>query len=71
MNYTELSDLDLLERITESDTDALAALYDRYGRRVFALAARILNDPISSEEITQDVFLSIWAKGSELQRGQR
>lgn len=64
MNYTELSDLDLLERITESDTDALAALYDRYGRRVFALAARILNDPISSEEITQDVFLSIWRRGA-------
>ena len=64
MNYTELSDLDLLDRITESDTDALAALYDRYGRRVFALAARILNDPISSEEITQDVFLSIWRRGA-------
>ena len=64
MNYTELSDLDLLDRITDSDTDALAALYDRYGRRVFALAARILNDPISSEEITQDVFLSIWRRGA-------
>ena len=64
MNYTELSDLDLLDRITDSDTDALSALYDRYGRRVFALAARILNDPISSEEITQDVFLSIWRRGA-------
>ena len=64
MNYTELSDLDLLDRITDSDTDALAALYDRYGRRVFALAARMLNDPISSEEITQDVFLSIWRRGA-------
>lgn len=64
MNYTELSDLDLLDRITQSDSDALSALYDRYGRRVFALAARILNDPISSEEITQDVFLSIWRRGS-------
>ena len=64
MNYTDLSDLDLLDRITESDTDALTALYDRYGRRVFALAARILNDPISSEEITQDVFLSIWRRGA-------
>ena len=62
MIYTELSDLDLLERITESDTEALSAMYDRYGRRVFALAARILNDPISSEEITQDVFLSIWRR---------
>ena len=33
-------------------------------RRVFALAARILNDPNSSEEVTQDVFLSVWRRGS-------
>jgi RNA polymerase sigma-70 factor (ECF subfamily) len=64
MNYQELSDLDLLERISTRDREALAEMYDRYGRRVFALAARILNDPDSSEEVTQDVFLSVWRRGN-------
>jgi RNA polymerase sigma-70 factor (ECF subfamily) len=63
-NYQEISDLELLDCISSKDRDALAELYDRYGRRVFALAARILNDPNSSEEVTQDVFLSVWRRGS-------
>jgi RNA polymerase sigma-70 factor (ECF subfamily) len=63
LTYQDLTDLELLSRIGQSDRDALAALYDRYGRRVFALAARILNDPVTSEEVAQDVFLSIWRRG--------
>ena len=63
MNYQEMSDLVLLQKVNDNDATALAALYDRYGRRVFALAARILNDPISCEEVTQDVFLSLWRRG--------
>ncbi len=62
MTYQAMSDLELLACIGRSDTDALAALYDRYGRRVFALAVRILNDPVTSEEVTQDVFVSIWRR---------
>ncbi len=64
MNEPEQSDLELLARISRSDVDALAALYDRYGRRVFALAVRILNDAATAEEITQDVFLSMWRRSS-------
>ena len=64
LNYEEMSDLDLLGQIGQRDREALSSLYDRYGRRVFALAARILNDPVSSEEVTQDVFMSVWRRGS-------
>ena len=64
MNYQRLEDLELLAKIGEQDRQALAALYDRYGRRVFALAVRMLNDPLGSEEVTQDVFLSVWRRGA-------
>jgi RNA polymerase sigma-70 factor (ECF subfamily) len=64
VNYLEMSDLELLASIGRSDRDALGALYDRYGRRVFSLAARILSDHAVSEEITQDVFLSIWRRSA-------
>ena len=64
MNYQGLTDLELLAQIGEKDREALASLYDRYGRRVFALAVRILNDPVGSEEVTQDVFMSVWRRGA-------
>ena len=64
MNYQRLEDLELLAKIGEQDRQALAALYDRYGRRVFALAVRMLNDPLGSEEVTQDVFMSVWRRGA-------
>jgi RNA polymerase sigma-70 factor (ECF subfamily) len=64
LDYQGLEDLELLAKIGDQDRDALAALYDRYGRRVFALAVRILNDPVGAEEVTQDVFMSVWRRGA-------
>jgi RNA polymerase sigma-70 factor (ECF subfamily) len=64
LNYQGLEDLELLAKIGDKDRDALATLYERYGRRVFALAVRMLNDPIGSEEVTQDVFMSVWRRGA-------
>jgi RNA polymerase sigma-70 factor (ECF subfamily) len=64
LNYQGLEDLELLAKIGEQDRQALAALYDRYGRRVFALAVRMLNDTVGSEEVTQDVFMSVWRRGA-------
>ena len=64
LNYQGLEDLELLAKIGDQDREALSILYDRYGRRVFALAVRILNDPVGSEEVTQDVFMSVWRRGA-------
>lgn len=69
-NYSDMSDEILLAKIAESDRQALEALYDRYGRRVFALAARMLNDPQSSEEVTQDVFMSVWRRVTSYKPGR-
>ena len=64
MNYQGLTDLELLEHICNQDRDALATLYERFGRRVFSLAVRILSDSVSAEEVTQDVFMSVWRRGA-------
>jgi RNA polymerase sigma-70 factor (ECF subfamily) len=52
----------LLALVVEREQTALAALYDRYGGRVFALAFRLLGDRSVAEEVTQDVFLRIWQR---------
>lgn len=70
VNYETLADEALLSLIAVSDRQALAALYDRYGRRVFALAARMLGDSHASEEVTQDVFLSVWRRVSSYKAGK-
>jgi RNA polymerase sigma-70 factor (ECF subfamily) len=70
VNYETLTDEALLALIAVSDRHALAALYDRYGRRVFALAARMLGDSGASEEVTQDVFLSVWRRVSSYKAGR-
>ena len=64
ISYQDLTDQELLAEIADQNRDALAALYDRYGRRVFGLAVRMLNDAVKSEEVTQDVFLRVWRRAT-------
>lgn len=65
----EHPDADLLALIVQREQPALAALYDRYGTRVFALALRLLGDRQAAEEVTQDVFLRIWQRADTFHPG--
>lgn len=58
-----LSDAELLELAVKGDRDALSCLYDRYVRQVFSLALRMVENQSLAEEITQDVFLTVWTRG--------
>lgn len=65
MNDTSLDDVSLISLIagarrTGEQTDALSALYDRYGRLVYTVAFHIVGDTETAEEITQDVFVRVW-----------
>ena len=55
-----LRDEDLLALIAHGDEHALGALYDRYGRLVYAIAVRVTSDRLTAEEVTQDVFQIVW-----------
>lgn len=55
-----VSDATLLSMLREQPAMGLAALYDRYGRLVFSVALRIVQDHGAAEEVTQDVFLRCW-----------
>jgi RNA polymerase sigma-70 factor (ECF subfamily) len=55
-----LSDDALAALLREQPAAGVAALYDRYGRLVFSLALRIVQDHGAAEEITQDVFVRCW-----------
>ena len=51
---------DLLLATARGDEAALGRLYDALAPAVYGLARRVIRDPARAEEITQDVFLSVW-----------
>jgi RNA polymerase sigma-70 factor (ECF subfamily) len=58
------ADAALLREISQGDRDALARLYDRFSRPLYAVALRILHDATEAEDVVHDVFISIWQKAS-------
>lgn len=56
------SDLDLLLALREGQLSALGSLYDRYSRLVYGLAFKILGNSEEAEDITQEVFLTLWRR---------
>jgi len=53
-------DLSLIAGLVARDPEALDELYQRYGRPVYSLTYRILNDAGMAEDVTQEVFLKLW-----------
>ncbi|MDH3500468.1 MAG: RNA polymerase sigma factor [Acidimicrobiia bacterium] len=51
---------DLNTRFAEGDPEALRAVYREYGRAVFSVAYRVLQDRTLAEDATQHTFLNAW-----------
>lgn len=63
----DVQDSDLCAMAASGDGRALEELYDRYARLVMSLALRILSDPPSAEELTQEVFFKAWKQAGAFQ----
>jgi RNA polymerase sigma-70 factor, ECF subfamily len=66
-NDVQRDDERLLSLIAQAHEEALARLYDRYNHLVFSIAAAIVKDPLTAEEITLDVFTRVWQKAGSYQ----
>jgi RNA polymerase sigma-70 factor, ECF subfamily len=58
--FAHLSDEAVVALVARSDEQALAELYDRFGRVAYGLALRILRDESLAEDAVQDAFLTAW-----------
>jgi RNA polymerase sigma-70 factor, ECF subfamily len=56
------SDPELAARLKRRDPQALADLYDRYGRLAYSLILRIVRDAEMAEDLVQETFLRIWTR---------
>jgi RNA polymerase sigma-70 factor, ECF subfamily len=71
MERFESEDLDLIARMRSGDLEALSRLYRRYGTIVYRLSLKILDNAQEAEDLTQEVFLSLWRKPNyDPQRGK-
>jgi len=56
----------ILLGLRERDPAALEALYDRYARRAFGLAFKVLGDGVAAEDAVQEAFLTVWRQAARL-----
>ena len=62
-----LTDDELWDRIRENDEQAFAQLFYRYSTRMYRRIYSFLGDPVLSEQIVHDIFLSLWSNRTSLQ----
>src|SRR5256714_7207674 len=69
--HAPAADGDLIARLQRRDPQALAELYDRYGRIAYSLILRIVRDAGIAEDLVQETFLRVWNRvhGFDAQKG--
>jgi RNA polymerase sigma factor (sigma-70 family) len=58
---TALWEVQLHERLLARDRDALGECYDQFATLVYTVALRTTADRAQADDVTQDVFLKLWA----------
>ncbi len=58
------NDTELLQGIQDRDLEALGQLFNRYSGVVYALALQMLQHPQEAEDLTQEIFLSVWERST-------
>src|ERR1017187_5360409 len=53
-------DARLLDGVRGGDQRAMTEIFDRYGRMVYSVALRVLQDPGHAEDVMQEVLLKVW-----------
>ena len=53
-------DPEIITRLQRRDPQALAELYDRYGRLAYSVILRMVRDSAIAEDLVQETFLRVW-----------
>jgi RNA polymerase sigma-70 factor (ECF subfamily) len=56
------SDLEMVKRAQEGDSDAFAALFHQHKARIYSVCLRMTNNTAEAEDLTQDAFLQVFRK---------
>jgi RNA polymerase sigma factor (sigma-70 family) len=61
---THLSDEALVALVARSSEEALAEIYDRFGRIAYGVALRVVRDRSLADDAVQEGFLAVWRSAS-------
>ena len=64
------TDARLVSRMAAGDKAALAELYDRFSRPLYATALRIVSDPTDAQDLVHDAFIALWEKAAVFDAGR-
>src|SRR6202162_906687 len=56
------TDLELVKRAQQGDSEAFAALFHAHKGRVYSICVRMTNNTAQAEDLTQDAFLQVFRK---------
>jgi len=64
-------DPELVRRLKNREPQAMAELYDRYGRLAYALIFRVVRNGPVAEDLVQETFIRVWNRvhGFDTERG--
>jgi RNA polymerase sigma-70 factor (ECF subfamily) len=63
-------DAELVERLRQRDPQALAELYDRYGRLAYSIILRVVRNAATAEDLVQETFLRVWNRAQAFDSGK-
>jgi RNA polymerase sigma-70 factor, ECF subfamily len=58
--FSRSDEPELVRRLKSREPQAMADLYDRYGRMLYALIYRMVRNEGAAEDLVQETFLRIW-----------
>lgn len=62
-----VSDKELIRLLVSGRQDAFTEIYHRYWEKLYAIGYNLTRDGALAEEITQEVFISLWDRKHEVQ----
>jgi RNA polymerase sigma-70 factor (ECF subfamily) len=58
----------LVRRLRRHQQEAMADLYDLYGRLLYVMIVRIVHNPSVAEDLVQESFLRAWNRAEQFKR---
>ncbi len=67
LDQKKLTDLQLLNLVTQDNRLAFHELFDRYWKSLFSSAMKVLNNEQAAEDVVQELFIDLWNRREQLE----
>lgn len=57
-----LDDIEIINRLSKKDKDALYLLYDKYSGALYGVIVRMCRNQVLAQDLLQETFIKIWQK---------